>query len=131
SMQAQDVRPSRLARAKLELSDLLDRLRGDRIGLVVFAAEAFPQCPLTTDYSAAKLFLKAITYDSVPQQGTSLSAALLTAKQLLADGEDHEAGIEDAIEQVSQDNIRVFTVGIGSTSGEPIPLSDEHGRFIG
>lgn len=146
SMQAQDVRPSRLARAKLELSDLLDRLRGDRIGLVVFAADAFPQCPLTTDYAAAKLFLKAITYDSVPQQGTSLSAALLTAKQLLddgggvsrgraiillTDGEDHEAGIDDAIDQVSQEGIRVYTVGIGSTSGEPIPLNDEHGRFVG
>jgi len=146
SMQAQDVRPSRLARAKLELSDLLDRLRGDRIGLVVFAADAFPQCPLTTDYAAAKLFLKAITYDSVPQQGTSLSSALLTSKELLdngggvsrgravillTDGEDHEAGIEDAVDQLAQDNIRVFTVGIGSTSGEPIPLSDDHGRFAG
>lgn len=146
SMQAQDVRPSRLERAKLELSDLLDRLRGDRVGLVVFAADAFPQCPLTTDYAAAKLFLKAITYDSVPQQGTSLSAALLTSKQLLddggglsrgravillTDGEDHEEGIEDAIDQLTQDNIRVYPVGIGSTSGEPIPLSDEKGRFIG
>ena len=146
SMQAQDVRPSRLARAKLELSDLLDRLRGDRIGLVVFAADAFPQCPLTTDYAAAKLFLKAITFDSVPQQGTSLSAALLTSKQLLddgggvsrgraivllTDGEDHEAGIEDAIDQLNQENIRVFTVGIGSTSGEPIPLTDANGRFAG
>lgn len=146
SMQAQDVRPSRLARAKLELADLLDELRGDRIGLVVFAADAFPQCPLTTDYAAAKLFLKAITYDSVPQQGTSLSAALLTSKQLLddgggvsrgraiillTDGEDHEAGIDDAIDQLSQENIRVYTVGIGSASGEPIPLTDEHGRFAG
>ncbi len=146
SMQAQDVRPSRLERAKLELSELLDRLRGDRVGLVVFAADAFPQCPLTTDYAAAKLFLKAITYESVPQQGTSLAAALLTSKQLLdqgggvsrgravillTDGEDHEAGIEDAIDQLAADNIRVFPVGIGSTSGEPIPLSDDKGRFVG
>jgi Ca-activated chloride channel family protein len=146
SMQAQDIRPSRLERAKLELADLMDRLRGDRIGIVVFAADAFVQCPLTTDYAAAKLFLKAITYDSVPQQGTSLSSALLLGKQLLdeggglargralillTDGEDHEPGLENALEALSQDGVRVYPVGIGSTSGEPIPVYDDKGRFAG
>ncbi len=146
SMLAQDIRPSRLERAKLELSDLLDRLRGDRIGIVVFAADAFVQCPLTTDTAAAKLFLRAIDVNSVPQQGTSLSAALLTAKQvldggggiargraivLLTDGEDHEPGLEDALGQVAGAGIRVYTVGIGSTTGEPIPTFDEKGRFAG
>jgi Ca-activated chloride channel family protein len=146
SMQAQDIRPSRLERAKLELSDLMDRLRGDRIGIVVFAADAFVQCPLTTDYAAAKLFLKAINYDSVPQQGTSLSSALLLGKQLLdeggglargralillTDGEDHEPGLESALDALSQDGVRVYPVGIGSTSGEPIPIYDDRGRFAG
>ncbi|MHB8416518.1 MAG: VWA domain-containing protein [Myxococcales bacterium] len=146
SMLAEDIRPSRLERAKLELSDLLDRLKGDRVAIVVFAADAFVQCPLTTDYAAAKLFLRAIDPSSVPQQGTSLSAALLQAKEvldggggvargravvLLTDGEDHEAGIEDAIGQLSQENIRVYPVGIGSTTGEPIPTFDDKGRFTG
>ncbi|MHB1844457.1 MAG: VWA domain-containing protein [Deltaproteobacteria bacterium] len=146
SMLAEDIRPSRLARAKLELSDLLDRLRGDRVGIVVFAADAFVQCPLTTDYAAAKLFLKAIDVGSVPQQGTSLSAALLTSKQLLdggggvsrgravvllTDGEDHEKGIEDAAGQLADEGIRVYPVGIGSATGEPIPVYDDHGRFAG
>jgi Ca-activated chloride channel family protein len=146
SMQAQDIRPSRLERAKLELADLMDRLRGDRIGIVVFAADAFVQCPLTTDYAAAKLFLKAINYDSVPQQGTSLASALLLGKQLLdeggglargralvllTDGEDHEAGLDSAVEALSQDGVRVYPVGIGSASGEPIPIFDDHARFAG
>ncbi len=146
SMLAEDIRPSRLERAKLELSDLLDRLKGDRVAIVVFAADAFVQCPLTTDYAAAKLFLRAIDVNSVPQQGTSLSAALLQAKEvldggggvargravvLLTDGEDHEAGIEQAIDQLGQENIRVYPVGIGSTTGEPIPTFDDKGRFSG
>ncbi len=146
SMLAEDIRPSRLARAKLELADLLDRLKGDRVGIVVFAADAFVQCPLTTDYAAAKLFLKAIDVNSVPQQGTSLSAALLTAKQLLdggggvtrgraivllTDGEDHEAGVDDAAGQLADDGIRVYPVGIGSATGEPIPVYDDHGHFAG
>jgi Ca-activated chloride channel family protein len=146
SMQAQDIRPSRLERAKLELADLMDRLRGDRIGIVVFAADAFVQCPLTTDYAAAKLFLKAINYDSVPQQGTSLASALMLGKQLLdeggglargralvllTDGEDHEPGLDNALDALSQDGIRVYPVGIGSASGEPIPILDDRGRFVG
>jgi Ca-activated chloride channel family protein len=146
SMLAEDIRPSRLERAKLELSDLLDRLKGDRVAIVVFAADAFVQCPLTTDYSAAKLFLHAIDVNSVPQQGTSLSQALLTSKQvlddgggvsrgravvLLTDGEDHEAGIGEALDQLNSEGIRVYPVGIGSTTGEPIPTFDDKGRFAG
>jgi Ca-activated chloride channel family protein len=146
SMLAEDIRPSRLERAKLELADLLDRLRGDRVAIVVFAADAFVQCPLTTDYAAAKLFLHAIDVNSVPQQGTSLSSALLTAKQvlddgggvargravvLLTDGEDHEAGIGEALDQLNAESIRVYPVGIGSATGEPIPTFDDKGRFGG
>jgi Ca-activated chloride channel family protein len=146
SMLAEDIRPSRLERAKLELADLLDRLRGDRVAIVVFAADAFVQCPLTTDYAAAKLFLHAIDVNSVPQQGTSLSSALLQAKQvlddgggvargravvLLTDGEDHEAGIGEALDQLNAESIRVYPVGIGSATGEPIPTFDDKGRFQG
>ena len=92
SMRARDVRPSRLERAKLELSELVDGLGGDRVGIVAFAGDAFVQCPLTTDYAAAKLFLKAIDPEALPQQGTSLSAALATSRQLIEAGDRGAAG---------------------------------------
>ena len=111
SMEARDVRPSRLERARLEVGALLDRLKGDRVGVVVFAGEAFVQCPLTTDYDAARLFLRAVGPDAVPQQGTAVANALLGAKELLeaaergargkvvllvSDGEDHDGEVLDA-----------------------------------
>jgi Ca-activated chloride channel family protein len=146
SMQARDVRPSRLSRAVLELSELIDRLGGDRVAVVAFAAEAFVQCPLTTDYAAAKLFLRAIRPDSIPQQGTSVARALDAAKQVLAaadrgakakavlllsDGEDHEAGALEAAEALANDGVRIYAVGIGSAAGEPIPVVDRAGNVTG
>jgi Ca-activated chloride channel family protein len=146
SMLARDVKPDRLARAKLELTTLLDRLSGDRVGIVVFAEQAFVQCPLTTDYAAAKLFLKAVGPDSIPQQGTSLESALSAAREvleagergarskvvlLLTDGEDNEPGALDAADELAAQGIRVFAVGIGSSAGEPIPLVDKQGTVIG
>jgi len=92
SMLARDVKPSRLERAKVEVSALLDRLRGDRVGLVVFAGEAFVQCPLTTDYSAAKLFLRAVDPAAMPQQGTAISGALREARRVLDGGARGGAG---------------------------------------
>ena len=83
SMLARDVQPSRIERAKLELSGLIDRLKGDRVGIVVFAGDAFVQCPLTNDYAAAKLFLKAVSPNDLPQQGTALAGALRTASSIL------------------------------------------------
>ncbi len=112
SMEARDVRPSRLERARLEVGALLERLKGDRVGVVVFAGEAFVQCPLTTDYEAARLFLRSVGPGSVPQQGTALANALLGAKELLdgaergsrsrvvllvSDGEDHDGKVLDAV----------------------------------
>ena len=86
SMLARDVKPSRLERAKLEISALLDQLKGDRVGLVVFAGEAFVQCPLTIDYSAARLFLRAVDPSTMPQQGTALGQALRESKRVLDGG---------------------------------------------
>jgi Ca-activated chloride channel family protein len=146
SMLARDVKPDRLTRAKLELSALIDRLKGDRVGVVVFAGEAFVQCPLTTDYSAAKLFLKAVDPNSVPQQGTAIGNALeasqevLTAADrgakgkavlLITDGEDNDEGATEAAEALSTDGIRVFAIGVGSTTGEPIPVLDREGNVTG
>src|SRR5262249_59548382 len=94
SMLARDVRPSRLERAKLELMTLLDTLKGDRVGIVVFAGDAFIQCPLTSDYAAAKMFLRAVDPEQMQQGGTNIGGALLLAKQVL---EGAERGAQDRV----------------------------------
>src|SRR3989440_4953835 len=92
SMLARDVKPSRIERAKLEVTALLDRLKGDRVGLVVFAGDAFIQCPLTTDYSAARLFLRAVAPVSMATQGTAIADALYQAREVLDGGGRGDAG---------------------------------------
>jgi Ca-activated chloride channel family protein len=146
SMLARDIKPSRLERAKLEIGALLDKLKGDRVGLVVFAGEAFVQCPLTIDYSAARLFLRAVDPGSMPQQGTALSQALRESKRvldgggrtgsarvvlLLTDGEDHEGDVEAAAQELGEANIKLFAAAIGSEAGEPIPVLDAKGNVTG
>jgi Ca-activated chloride channel family protein len=149
SMLARDVKPSRIDRAKLELSGLIDRLGGDRVGIVVFAGDAFVQCPLTTDYAAAKLFLRSISPRALPQQGTALAEALKTAGALfengdagtrsaagravvvITDGEDHEGEVDEEAKKLADAGVRIFTVGVGSKSGEPIPVEDKDGRVVG
>ncbi|MCE9667503.1 VWA domain-containing protein [Myxococcus stipitatus] len=145
SMLARDVQPSRLERAKLELTTLLDELKGDRVGLVVFAGDAFIQSPLTSDYSAVKLFLRAVDPEMMPQGGTNVGAALRLAKQvldnadrgskervvvLLSDGEDLGGEVGDATDALKEAGIQVLTVGVGSESGEPIPVFDRRGEFV-
>jgi Ca-activated chloride channel family protein len=146
SMLARDVKPSRLERAKLELSGLLDKLPGDRVGLVVFAGDAFVQCPLTSDFAAAKLFLKAIDPSAMPVPGTDVARAMETSEQLLTeaktgakgqaivlltDGEDFSDGVSDALKSLKDKGIRVLPVGIGSAAGEPIPEVDKKGNVVG
>jgi Ca-activated chloride channel family protein len=146
SMLARDVKPSRLDRAKLEVTALLDRLKGDRVGLVVFAGEAFVQCPLTTDYSAARLFLRAVEPGAMPQQGTAIANALLEAKRvldgggrgaaaravlLITDGEDQQGDALKAASELGEAGIRVYSVPVGSEAGEPIPVVDKSGSVVG
>jgi Ca-activated chloride channel family protein len=144
SMLAEDMAPNRLERAKLAVSRLIDRLEGDRIGLVAFAGDAFVQCPLTVDYAAAALFLNAMEPALVPLQGTNLGAALSVSLEafdeearqhrmmvVITDGEDHEGEIEGALEQAVEQGIRVHTVGIGSAEGVPIPDYDASGQRRG
>ena len=146
SMRARDVLPSRLERAKLELSTLLDELKGDRVAIVAFAGDAFVQCPLTSDYAAAKLFLRAIDPDQMQEGGTNIGAALATAQRvlegadrgakdrvvvLLSDGEDLSGEVGEATDALKSSGIKVFTVGIGSTTGEPIPVLDKQGDRTG
>jgi Ca-activated chloride channel family protein len=147
SMLARDVKPNRLGRATLEVGALIDALAGDRVGLVVFAGEAFVQCPLTTDYAAARLFLRAVSPQSVPQQGSDLGNGLSAAQQVLegseasagrskvvllvSDGEDLEGGVREAAAQLAEVGIRIFALAVGSAAGEPIPLGDAAGRLEG
>lgn len=146
SMEARDVRPSRLERARMEVGALLERLKGDRVGVIVFAGEAFVQCPLTTDYDAARLFLRAAGPDAVPQQGTALANALLGAKELLdgaergsrgkvvllvSDGEDHDGQVHAAVSALAAGGIRVHVLAVGTADGAPIPALDGRGEVVG
>lgn len=147
SMLARDIKPSRIDRAKLELSDLLDKLQGDRVGIVTFAGDAFTQCPLTNDYAAAKLFLRAVDVSNMPIQGTDIARALEESKDLLINAErsakarvillltDGEETLgSDVAAQVSvlkEMGVKILAVGIGSPSGEPIPELDKRGNFVG
>lgn len=140
SMEAEDIAPNRLAAARLAVGRLIDRLDGDRIGLVAFAGEAFVQSPLTLDYAAATLFLNAMEPELVPVPGTDLGQAIEVAldgfgeavarnRQLvvITDGEDHEGAIDAAVERAVDEGVRVYTVGMGSTEGVPIPSFDDTG----
>jgi Ca-activated chloride channel homolog len=144
SMQAQDIKPSRLEKAKLEISNLIQELRGDRIGLIVFAGEPFVQFPLTTDYSAANLFLSAADVSTVPDQGTAIAAAINMANKsfnytsktekvmvIFTDGEDHEGNLSDAIDEAKKNNIKIYTIGLGSPEGVPIPVLNQQGQPVG
>ena len=137
SMLAQDVPPNRLENAKRAISQLLDNLHSDRIGIVVFAGEAYVQLPVTTDYSAAKLFLNTINTDMVPTQGTAIGAAIdLGMKSfdfkdgtgkamiLITDGENHEDNAVEAAKSAADKSVSVNVIGIGSQQGAPIPIYD-------
>jgi Ca-activated chloride channel family protein len=144
SMLARDVHAgNRLKRAKMEVSGLVDRLQGDRIGLVAFSGAAFVQCPLTSDYAAAKLFLRAMKAGAIPVGGTSISEALRAARTMyenakggsrskvlviISDGEDHEGGYESELDRLKDLGVKVHTVGIGTQIGELIPGED--GRYL-
>jgi Ca-activated chloride channel family protein len=135
SMKAQDIQPSRLERSKQAISRLIDRLEGDRIGIIVFAGEAYMQLPITTDYGAAKLFLNYIDTDIIPTQGTAIGAAIERAIEgfpqdnkhnkaiiVITDGENHEDDAVAAARQAYEKGIVVHTIGMGSVEGAPIPV---------
>ncbi len=139
SMKAQDIQPNRLDKAKFDIYRLIQNLRGDRIGLIIFSGQSYVQFPLTTDYSAANLFLNAVDENSVPQQGTAIADAIKMALSsfkyeaktqkaiiIITDGEDHEGDIDSALEEANKNNIKVFTIGLGSPSGSPIPLQNSN-----
>jgi len=144
SMMAEDIKPNRLEKAKHEIGSFIDKLQGDRIGLVAFAGRAFVQCPLTLDYGASKMFLDSMTPDLIPVPGTAVAEAIRKAAGsfvgqerkhkvliLITDGEDHEGEPLEAAKAASREGVVVYTVGIGSTQGVPIPVADDRGISSG
>lgn len=137
SMMAQDLSPNRLERAKIAIENMIDKLQGDRLGIIVFAGEAYVQLPITTDYSSAKLFLEGISNKIVPVQGTNIADAINLSVEsfgkdegknkaivIITDGENNEDAKEsavDAAEEAAKKNIVIHTIGVGSESGVPIP----------
>jgi tetratricopeptide (TPR) repeat protein len=141
SMKAEDIRPSRLDKAKRDVSDLLRKLHGDRVGLVIFAGDAYVQFPLTADYSAADLFINAVDVDAVPVAGTMIGNAielglksfrqdLPTQKAIVvvSDGENTEGDITSAVEKARKEGVRIFTIGMGTPEGTPIPIYNTGGE---
>ncbi|MFA7420604.1 MAG: VWA domain-containing protein [Melioribacteraceae bacterium] len=144
SMAAEDIKPSRLEKARFEIAKLIQKLEGDRIGLIVFSGQAFVQFPLTSDYSAANLFLNAVDFNSVPQPGTNIGSALELALKsfryddgtkkaivVITDGEDHEGNIDGAINEANSKDVAIYAIGFGSQSGTPIPMYNESGAQVG
>jgi Ca-activated chloride channel family protein len=144
SMLAEDLPPSRIIKAKMAIEALLERLKGNRVGLVAFAGSSYLECPLTIDYSAFRLFLNAIKVGFIQDPGTVLANAVARAARslgekgskskviiVLSDGEDHAGGIDEAIRFAKKNDVRVYCIGVGRKQGEPIPLKDERGTLKG
>jgi Ca-activated chloride channel family protein len=143
SMDAQDIKPSRIEKAKFEISKLIQSLRGDRVSMIVFAGTSHLYLPLTTDYDAALLFLHAIDTKMIPNQGTSISSAMKQAIDLVSkdedkykvvllvtDGEDHEGDAITLAKKASSMSIAIHTIGIGSNTGSLIPIISQNGNQI-
>ncbi len=143
SMMAQDIKPNRLERAKMAISRMVEKLTDDKIGLIVFAGEAYVQLPITTDYSSAKLFLANIRTDIVPVQGTAIGAAIDLAVRsftpetetskavvVITDGENHQDDAVAAAKMAHEKGITVHTIGMGLEQGSPIPEQGKPGEFM-
>ncbi len=136
SMLAEDIAPNRLEKAKRLVSEIINQLASDRIGIIAYAGQAFPQLPITTDYGAAKMFLQSMNTDMLTSQGTAINEAIDLATTyyndaeqtnrvlfIISDGEDHSEGSTmEAVEKAVEEGIRVFTIGVGKTKGAPIPI---------
>jgi Ca-activated chloride channel family protein len=142
SMLCEDVAPSRLEKSKQIVSQIINQLVGDRIGIVAYAGSAFPVLPITTDYGVAKMFLQSMNPSMVSSQGTSLDEAIKLSSTyfdddkktsklliLISDGEDHSEGASDAAEEASKLGLKIIAIGLGTPKGGPIPLK-ENGRVL-
>lgn len=142
SMMSEDVKPNRLLRAKNFVSNFIDELKNDRLGMIVFAGKAYQQMPLTVDYSAANMYLKSINTNLAPTQGTDIAEAINLAVEafpkedegkskaliIITDGEDNEGGTEEAIAEAVKSGVKIFTLGVGTDNGGPIPQGNDFKR---
>ena len=135
SMLAEDIAPNRLEKSKQLIAQIINSLAGDRVGIIGYAGSSFPQVPITTDFSAAKLFLSSMNTDMVSSQGTAITEAIAMAQTyyndeeqtnrvlfIISDGEDHEGNVSSIVQEASEMGIRIFTIGVGSEKGAPIPV---------
>ncbi len=136
SMLAEDIAPNRLEKSQQLVSQIINRLAGDRIGIIAYAGSAFPQLPITTDYTSGKLFLKALNTNMVSSQGTAIDDAINLSKTyfndveqtnrvlvLISDGEDHETGnAKEVAEEAAKEGVTIITIGVGTKKGGPIPI---------
>jgi len=143
SMLAQDMKPDRLSRAKTEIVSLLDHLTTDRVGITAFAGDCYVMCPLTADIEAAKLFLDIISPDVIPKPGTNLEEAIRISNSLFnpkeethkviilfTDGDNLVGNPVPAVEKIRDEGVKLFSIGIGSIEGAPVPETDERGNFV-
>lgn len=135
SMEAEDIAPSRLEKSKQLVRQIIGNLGSDRVGIIAYAGSAFPQLPITTDYGSAEMFLESLNTDMISSQGTAIGDAIDLATGffddnqqtnrvmfILSDGEDHGGNIEDMARQAADAGIRIYTIGVGTTKGGPIPI---------
>ncbi|HLV13611.1 MAG TPA: VWA domain-containing protein [Xanthomarina sp.] len=135
SMLAEDIEPNRLDKTKQLVTQIINNLASDRVGIIAYAGKAFPQLPITTDYAAAKMFLQNMNTDMISSQGTAISEAIELSKTyfddeeqtnrvliIISDGEDHEEGAVKTAREAYDEGIRIFTIGVGQTKGGPIPI---------
>ncbi|GHA23506.1 BatB protein [Salinimicrobium marinum] len=134
SMLAEDIAPNRLEKSKQLVTQIINNLASDRVGIIAYAGSAFPQLPITTDYSTAKLFLQAMNTDMVSSQGTAINEAIELAKTyyndedqtnrvlfIISDGEDHQGEVSQIAEEAASEGIMIYTIGVGTAKGGPIP----------
>lgn len=134
SMLAEDIAPNRLEKSKQLVTQIINNLASDRVGIIAYAAKAFPQLPITTDYASAKMFLQSMNTDMLSSQGTAINEAIKLAKTyfddeeqtnrvliIISDGEDHSEEAAAVAEEASEQGIRIFTIGVGDLKGGPIP----------
>jgi len=143
SMLAEDIAPNRLEKSKQLISKIIDKLGSDRVGIIIYAGNAYPLLPITTDHAAAKMFLQNANPDMVSSQGTAINEALKLAKSyfdddeqtnrylfVISDGEDHEENVNYIADEATKEGIKIYTIGVGTVKGGPIPLKRE-GTLIG
>jgi len=143
SMLAEDVAPNRLDKAKQLVTQIINNLVSDRVGIIAYAGKAYPQLPITTDYAAAKMFLQSMNTDMLSSQGTAINEAIKLATTffddeeqtnriliIISDGEDHSNVAIDAAEEAAAEGIRIFTIGVGDVKGGPIPIKNQNGIVL-